>query len=395
MKNELFEEESLRAEDREAQLINRYLIIGWTVVNTILFAAYLIEAIKGMRSHLYFAVFMAVIWIPELVVFILYKKKPYNHRLKNYIIEGYVIMYSFVLITGYSTIVFTYILPLLSMLILYHDKKLIFRMGIVALAMNILFIAIRFFNGMITVDNSSEYEIEIGILILCFGGCYMGSGIYDNIHRTNHSYMKKLNDDAEFIQELTIQSITAIVNTIDAKDEYTKGHSQRVAEYSYLIAKELKMNEYDALNIKYVALLHDIGKIAIPDAILKKAGRLTDDEFAVMKSHSDEGAKILKDINIMPELDVGARHHHERYDGKGYPYGIKGDEIPLTARIICVADSYDAMSSNRVYRPRLTDDEILKEIKRCTGTQFDPEVANAFVRLLKAGKIHPADQVSA
>lgn len=395
MKNELFEEEALQAEDREEKLINGYLIAGWTVVNTILFIAYLIEAIKGMRSLAYFLVFMAVIWIPELVVLIIYKKKPHNHRLKNYIIEGYVIMYSFVLITGYSTIVFTYILPLLSMLILYHDKKLIIRMGIVAFAMNILFIAIRFFNGVITIDNSSEYEIEIGILVLCFAGCYMGSSIYDNIHRTNHSYMKKLNDDAEFIQDLTLQSITAIVNTIDAKDEYTKGHSQRVAEYSYLIAKELKMNEHDAMNIKYVALLHDIGKIAIPDAILKKAGRLTDDEFAVMKSHSAEGAKILEGIDLMPELDIGAKYHHERYDGRGYPNGIEGDEIPLVARIICVADSYDAMSSNRIYRPRLTDDDILNELEKCAGSQFDPEVSQAFIHLIKSGKIRPADQVSA
>ena len=389
MRKEILEDEELSIEDREEQLINHYLITAWTVINSILFAAYLIEMIKGMRSLSYFIIFMIAVWVPELVVYLVYRKKPYNHKLKNYIIEGYLVMYSFVLITGNTIMVFTYILPLLAFLILYHNKKIILVTGIVTLVMNLVFIAVWFFNGKINLENSSDYEIQVALLLLCFGGCYVASWLYERINNTNHKYMKKLNENNMFIQELTMKSITAIVNTIDAKDEYTRGHSQRVAEYSYMIAKELGMSDKEASDIKYVALLHDIGKIAIPDSILNKTGRLTDEEFAVMKTHSAEGARILKDINIMPELDIGAKYHHERYDGNGYPSGLKGDEIPFIARIICTADSYDAMSSNRVYRKRLSDEEIMNEIERCTGSQFDPEVANAFVHLLKEKKIKP------
>ena len=389
MRKEILEDEELSVEDREEKLINNYLITAWTVINAVLFAAYFIELIKGTRTFLYFIFFMIAVWVPELVVYIVYKKKPHNHKLKVYIIEGYLVMYSFVLITGNTIMVFTYILPLLAFLILYHNKKIILNTGIVALVMNLAFIAVWFFNGKITLESSRDHEIQIALLLLCFGGCYIASWLYERINNTNHKYMKKLNDSNQFIQELTMKSITAIVNTIDAKDEYTRGHSQRVAEYSYQIAKELGMSDREAAEIKYVALLHDIGKIAIPDSILNKAGRLTDEEFAVMKTHSAEGAKILKDINIMPELDIGAKYHHERYDGKGYPSGLKGEEIPFIARIICTADSYDAMSSNRVYRKRLTDEEILAEIERCTGSQFDPEVAKAFIHLLKEHKINP------
>ena len=387
----LDEDVDFRAEDKEERFVNHYLIIGWTAINMILFIAYLLELVKGTRSALYFIVFSAIIWIPELVIFIIYKKKPHTNRLKYYIVIGYLVMYSFVMITGNTLLVFTYILPMLSFLILYHNKKLILYMGIAALVLNLVFIAIWYFRGDISIHNSRDYEIQVALLALCFGGCYVAARVYDNINSRNHRFIKKLNDNSILIQEVTLQSITAIANTIDAKDEYTKGHSQRVAEYTYAIARELGLSEKEAADIRYVALLHDIGKIAIPDSILNKAGRLTNDEFAIMKSHSEEGAKILKDIQLLPELDVGAKYHHERYDGTGYPSGLKGDEIPFTARIICVADSYDAMSSNRVYRPRLSDDDILKELERCMGTQFDPEVTAAFIHLLKEGKVKPVN----
>ena len=393
MKKETLLDEDIdfRAEDKEERFVNHYLIIGWTVINMILFIAYLLELVKGTRSTVYFIVFSAIIWIPELVIFIIYKKKPHTNRLKYYIVVGYLVMYSFVMITGNTLLVFTYILPMLSFLILYHNKKLILYMGIAALVLNLVFIAIWYFRGDISIHNSRDYEIQVALLALCFGGCYVAARVYDNINSRNHRFIKKLNDNSILIQEVTLQSITAIANTIDAKDEYTKGHSQRVAEYTYAIARELGLSEKEAADIRYVALLHDIGKIAIPDSILNKAGRLTNDEFAIMKSHSEEGAKILKDIQLLPELDVGAKYHHERYDGTGYPSGLKGDEIPFTARIICVADSYDAMSSNRVYRPRLSDDDILNELERCMGTQFDPEVTAAFIHLLKEGKVKPVN----
>ncbi len=387
MKKAILEDDTLTLEEKEEKLINQYLLIGWTAINAILFVSYFIECIKGTRTIGYYLTFCAIIWIPELIIFIMYKLKPQSSLLKYAIVLGYMVMYTFVMVTGNTILVFTYILPLLSLMTLYHNKKLILYMGIAAVAFNGAFIALWFFRGDIALNNSRDYEIQIALLFLCFGGCYLASGVYENINKTNHRYMKKLNDNSEQIKKITMQSITAIVNTIDAKDEYTKGHSQRVAEYSYLIAKELGLSENDAEEIRYVALLHDIGKIAIPDSILNKAGRLTDEEYGIMKTHPLEGSRILSGIELMPGLDVGAKYHHERYDGKGYPCGLKGEEIPFVARIICIADSYDAMSSSRVYRRRLSDEDILNEFERCIGTQFDPEIGSIFISMLKDKKV--------
>ena len=142
-------------------------------------------------------------------------------------------------------------------------------------------------------------------------------------------------------------------------------------------------------NIYYIALLHDIGKIAIPDSILNKPGRLTDEEFKVMKSHTTRGATILKGISTIPQIVEGAKSHHERYDGKGYPEGLSGENIPYIARIICCADCFDAMASKRVYKEPFPLDVIIGEFKRCAGTQFDPAIAGVVVDMIVAGKLKP------
>lgn len=189
------------------------------------------------------------------------------------------------------------------------------------------------------------------------------------------------------VERITLQAITAIANTIDAKDEYTKGHSVRVADYSELIAKELGWSEEEIQNLKYTALLHDIGKIGVPDSVLNKPGKLTEVEAKLIRSHTSIGGEILKDIVMINHLADGATYHHERYDGRGYPEGIAGEEIPLIARIICVADSYDAMSSDRVYRKRLTNEAIEEQLVLGRGTQFDPGVLDVFLKLLRAKKV--------
>ena len=205
----------------------------------------------------------------------------------------------------------------------------------------------------------------------------------------NIEYVLQINKDAKHLKEMTLQSIHTIVKTIDAKDDYTKGHSQRVSYYSYVLARALGSDEEEANNVRVVALLHDIGKIGVPDAILNKRGSLTDEEFEIMKTHSEVGANILKDITYLPGLEIGALYHHERYDGTGYPKGLKGDEIPYVAKVICIADAYDAMSSNRVYRKRLPEDKILEEFEKCKGFQFDPKMTDTFINLIKEGKIKP------
>ena len=190
-------------------------------------------------------------------------------------------------------------------------------------------------------------------------------------------------------KNITVESIQAIARTIDAKDEYTNGHSIRVGAYSKVIAENLGMSSDEVDNIYYIALLHDIGKIAIPDSILNKPGRLTDEEFAVMKSHTTRGAAILKGISTIPQIIEGAKSHHEKYDGSGYPEGIKGEDIPFVARIICCADCFDAMASKRVYKAPFSLDVITNEFERCAGTQFDPQISKVVIDLITAGKLQP------
>ena len=202
--------------------------------------------------------------------------------------------------------------------------------------------------------------------------------------RTQRALRKQLE-----YKNITVESIQAIARTIDAKDEYTNGHSTRVGYYSKLIAENLGMSEDDVDNIYYIALLHDIGKIAIPDKILNKPGSLTDEEFMVMKSHTTRGAKILKGISTIPHIVEGAKSHHEKYDGTGYPEGLKGEDIPFVARIICCADCFDAMASKRVYKEPFSSETIVSEFERCKGTQFDPKIADVVINMIKTGKLKP------
>lgn len=183
-------------------------------------------------------------------------------------------------------------------------------------------------------------------------------------------------------QDLFDEMIETLSYTIDAKDRYTRGHSQRVAEYSRMIAKRAGMSESDCRKIYHTGLVHDIGKIAVPGYIINKPGKLTEDEYAKIKEHPERGALILEKMDEMPYLSEGAKYHHERYDGKGYPEGLSGENIPLFARIIAVADAYDAMTSARSYRNPLSQDEVRAEIIKGRGTQFDPTYAAVMLELM-------------
>ena len=196
-------------------------------------------------------------------------------------------------------------------------------------------------------------------------------------------YKRQHDHDNEIIKE----SIETFTGFIDAKDPYTNGHSNRVAQYTRLIAEEMGFEGEELNRIYYVALLHDCGKIGVPDHILGKPGRLTDEEFQIIKSHTTHGSEILSHFKSLPNVNEGARFHHERYDGKGYPEGRAGEDIPLIARMICVADSFDAMNSNRIYRNKLSKEDIINEIRNNMGTQFDPNVAEVFLKIIKSGKI--------
>lgn len=181
------------------------------------------------------------------------------------------------------------------------------------------------------------------------------------------------------LRELFYKTIKLIAAALDAKDPYTHGHSMRVTMYSMILAKKLNLDDTMLEEIETAGLLHDIGKIGIPQSILCKPGKLTNEEFEVMKSHPEQGEKMLKDIKKLTLISNWLRTHHEKWDGTGYPNGLKGEEIPLSGRIIALADTYDAMTSDRPYRKALSHETAIDEIKRCAGTQFDPVLAQLFV----------------
>ena len=187
----------------------------------------------------------------------------------------------------------------------------------------------------------------------------------------------------EKLEKLSVQMVQALANTIDAKDAYTNGHSTRVAKYSMMLAKRMGYEDEKLERLYYAALLHDIGKIGVPREIINKTSRLTDEEYEIIKTHPGIGANILDEVSEIPDIVVGARWHHERYDGKGYPDKLMGIEIPEIARIIGVADAYDAMTSKRSYRDVLSQEVVSNELIKGKGTQFDPDIAELMLQLIK------------
>ena len=195
---------------------------------------------------------------------------------------------------------------------------------------------------------------------------------------------RELKEEKNNSEKLLIELTQALATTIDAKDKYTSGHSRRVTEYSKMLAAALGKDEKEQQEIYLFALLHDIGKIGIQDWIINKQDKLTEEEYAEIKKHPQIGYEILKSISIMPNLKTGVRWHHERIDGTGYPDGLSGDDIPEYAKIISVADAYDAMTSNRSYRSSLPQDQVRAEIENQKGTQFDPVVADKLLEIIDA-----------
>lgn len=211
--------------------------------------------------------------------------------------------------------------------------------------------------------------------------------MFNEVNELKEQLQRDLARKTRQMERLTLQSITTIANTIDAKDDYTKGHSERVAEYSVKIAQAMGWQDDELHQLRNIALLHDIGKIGVSDAILKKPDSLTREEYEELKKHTTIGAEILKDITMIPDLGAGALYHHERFDGNGYPCGLRGKDIPIIARIITVADSFDAMDSKRVYREPLSRERILSELRNNRGTQFDPDILDIFLELYRKGAL--------
>lgn len=234
-------------------------------------------------------------------------------------------------------------------------------------------------------DNT--WFVLYAIVVAMLFGIWVAAFALHSINRRNFEAQQRelLLKDRQL--EMGNQTILAIANTVDAKDVRTSQHSLRVSIYSYMIGKEMGLSEDECANLEKAARLHDIGKIGIPDKILNKPDRLTDEEYKIMKSHVTRGAEILRGFTLIDHAVEGAMYHHERYDGKGYPQGLKGEEIPLYGRIIGVADAFDAMTANRVYRKQMDFDYVLNEMRNGRGTQFDPEFVDILLRLIEKGQI--------
>lgn len=293
--------------------------------------------------------------------------------------------------------------------------------GQLLLAFTLILIFIHLFQYIRAGQNKADRILLLGLLtsIICtcvegisvyfvtsLSGIFMGIGmlilLFVNIIRTLKNvqdteiqrHQIELEKRRKQTEKMSLQMMQTLSTTIEAKDEYTRGHSYRVAEYAALIASELGWSPEEIQVLKHSALLHDIGKIGIPDSILNKPSRLTDDEYSLIKKHPVIGAEILKDVTLLPHVLEVTRGHHERYDGNGYPDGLAGKEIPVHARIVAMADSYDAMSSRRIYRSALSRDVIYEEIRKNRGLQFDPEITDIFLKLMDENRLPKWDSDS-
>ena len=215
------------------------------------------------------------------------------------------------------------------------------------------------------------------LLLLVESGIKSGKHM-DEIKRIN----EELSESNEKLEKAYLDMVQTLRYTVEAKDTYTRGHSDRVSEYSVLIGEKLGLPEDQIKTLRIGGLFHDIGKIGIPDSILLKPDKLSDDEYSQIKNHPSIGAHILGSAEIFKDIIPIVKHHHERYDGNGYPSRLKGEEIPYIARIAAVADTFDAMTSRRSYRGPIDIEHVKEEIKRCEGTQFDPQIAEVFLDIL-------------
>ena len=235
-------------------------------------------------------------------------------------------------------------------------------------------------------DNFSAYNAIIGNVILIMMICFTSMMFRALAMQT------QLANDASQYKKLSEQSLLAITHAVEAKDLYTKGHSERVAKYSEMIARKMGYSDDDAKTLYIMALMHDVGKIGIPDAIINKPGALTDEEFKIVKSHPVIGADILKEVDAFEKISEIALNHHERVDGKGYPNGLTENEISDEVAIVSVADAYDAMTSRRSYRDIMGQAEVRAEIKKGIGTQFKRQQAEAMLKIIDADKSYELHQ---
>jgi putative nucleotidyltransferase with HDIG domain len=238
--------------------------------------------------------------------------------------------------------------------------------------------------GNLTVRAKVHGEDEIALL----------ADNFNNMAGNIEALVRKLRLALRQNQELFLETIRTLAAAIDAKDPYTRGHSERVASYSMAISRHLGLSQEEVFRVHIAAILHDVGKLGVRDGILNKPGGLSDEEFEVMRQHPAIGAQIMSPIRMLKDIIPGIRNHHETWDGTGYPDRLKGDEIPMVARIIGVSDTFDAMTTTRPYQQAMTLDYVLAKMRSMVGSRFDPLVIDAFMAAVEAGDISPPIQES-
>ena len=327
-------------------------VISLIINNWLGFYFYFSETYEYSHGGGYFLVnLVAILYVIESLVFVIIKRREFNSRQ----MISTTVFYAF------------FFLSFVLQLAVFSDI-LLSDFG-VALGGLIVFFSIEtpdYIKLMATLNELNELKASLEIQVK---------------NRTH-----ELDEEKKSYEELTLETLSSLASVIDAKDHYTNGHSFRVAAYSKGIAEQLGLSTQECEQIYFAGLIHDVGKIGINEAILTKPGKLNEKEFAIIKSHSVLGGDILKGIKEFPVFEHVARSHHERYDGTGYPDKLKGEEIPLQARIVTVADTFDAMTSDRSYRKALADDVAIKELITYKSKQFDPQIVGAFLNLYRGFK---------
>ena len=365
--------------------LSKSILSGWIIIAVTLICYCIYQYYIGIINLFKFVMYIMAVIIPFIIGICTYKLNPFYEKwIYGF---GFLITYGIFIFSGMYC-VYPYIFPIISLIILFRDKRLTVITGTTALLIQIISIAL---NDLNTIDIKITELLSTQCLcaLLSIYCCYLSSQSFDNVCKEARHNIHVIDRQNLKIEDMFNDTMFVIAQTIDTKDSYTKGHSKRVAAYSKIIAYKLGYSADFCENVYKIGFLHDIGKIGIDDRILNKPGKLTNEEYEIMKTHAEIGANIFKDVQYIKNLRDGIRFHHERWDGHGYPLGLSSTDIPLAARIIAGADMLDAMSSTRCYRHSLTKEVIITEIKRSAGTQLDPNISQAILDLIDEGILIP------
>jgi len=382
--------EIIRADDEtpESAKIKRRIILAAALPSNIAAVVlFVISAYKLTFAMMFSTAFLSAGLL--IINILVLKKAPLKHVALILCITVYPVFTFYIFHGGYDGFgIYSILLLPLCLFIVFGLNR-----GLIACTYFLVLLCISFYSPL---KSELMYEYPESVLNY-FPMLYFIFIIFSFIvnFQIKSLQLRQLNHNAELqrsvleernrVEKISLETISMIMKALEAKDNYTKDHSLNVAKYARAIAEKLKLSAKEVEHIYTLGLLHDIGKIGVPEVILNKPDRLTDEEFEKIKTHVLVGYEILKNFSSMPELYIGALYHHERYDGRGYSSGLAGENIPITARIIAVADSVDAMYSNRIYRSSRSREYVTEQLEKNKGTQFDPELSDIMIKLIEEG----------